>query len=268
VASLSEDRVLSCDDVTAAYPGAPHPSLTDVSLHASPGEIVAMLGANGAGKSTLLRVAAGLLAPRRGRVRVCGRDVGGMARRDVARIVGLVPQSEAVAAGFSVRQVVAMGRAPHQQGWMRERPQDREAIDEALARCDLSALAGRAVETLSGGELRRVAIARAVAARPRLLLLDEPGAFLDVRHALELCALLGDIAGQGIACLVAMHDLDAAARLAGRVVLLRAGRVIASGPPAEVLTPARLREALRAEVDVGVHAATGARYFVPLRPSE
>ena len=179
------------------------------------GTVAALLGPNGAGKSTVLRVAAGLLDLAAGRARVLGHDIGALPRRKAARVVALVPQTEVAAVGFRVREVVAMGRAPHQGGWMTERSEDRAAVDDAIARCDLGALVARRVETLSGGEQRRVAIARALATRPRLLLLDEPGAFLDVRHRLELYELLADVASRdGIGCLVAMHDLDSAARVA------------------------------------------------------
>jgi iron complex transport system ATP-binding protein len=233
-----------------------------VSLRVRAGEVAALLGPNGAGKSTLLRVAAGLLVPETGVVRVAGKDVRGMERRAAAREMAFVPQSETAAAGFRVREVVAMGRAPHQSGWMRERAEDRVAVDEAIARCDLGA-----VEALSGGEQRRVAVARALAARPRVLLLDEPGAFLDVRHRLEQSDLLVDLARRDhLACIVSMHDLDAAARVADHVVLLRDGRVVAAGPPGDVMTSALLRATFDADVDVGVHAASGRRYFVPLRP--
>lgn len=191
-----------------------------------------------------------------------------MDRRAAARAVAFVPQSELAAAGFRVREVVAMGRAPHQSGWMRERPEDRAAVDEAIARCDLASVEGRAVDTLSGGEQRRVAVARALAARPHVLLLDEPGAFLDVRHRLEQSDSLVDLARRDrLACVVSMHDLDGAARVADHVVLLRAGRVVAAGPPAEVMTSALLRATFDADVDVGLHAPSGRRYFVPLRPS-
>ena len=241
-------------------------ALEGVTLAVRAGEVVAVLGANGAGKSTLLRLVAGLLPPSAGTVGVGGHDVTRLDRRELARRVALVPQSERVAEGFRVRDVVAMGRAPHQDGWMRARPEDVAVVDEALARCDLRAVVDRTVETLSGGGQRRVAIARALAQRPRLLVLDEPAAFLDIRHRLELHDLLADVAARdGVACLVAMHDLDAAARVASHVVLLRAGRVVAQGAPGEVLTPPRLAETFDADVEVAVHEPSGARTFVALR---
>jgi iron complex transport system ATP-binding protein len=274
-ASLPTDKApperasVELDRVTARYDhaGTP-PALEDVSLSVRAGEVAALLGPNGAGKSTLLRVAAGLLPAASGTVRIAGKDVRGMERRAAARELAYVPQSEVAAAGFSVREVVAMGRSPHQSGWMRERPDDRAAVDEAIARCDLGGIEGRAVDTLSGGEQRRVAVARALASRPRVLLLDEPGAFLDVRHRLEQSDLLVDLARRDhLACIVSMHDLDAAARVADHVVLLRAGRVVAAGAPADVMTGAVLRATFDAAVDVGVHAPSGRRYFVPLAPT-
>ncbi len=264
-----EVPAVELDRVTARYgAGGAAPALADVSLAIGRGKVAALLGPNGAGKSTLLRVAAGLLVPAAGTARIGGKDVGGLERRAAAREVAFVPQTEAAAAGFRVREVVAMGRAPHQSGWMRERDEDRAAIDEAIERCDLGAIEGRAVETLSGGEQRRVAVARALAARPRVLLLDEPGAFLDVRHRLEQSDLLVDLARRDhLACIVSMHDLDAAARVADHVVLLRDGRVVAAGPPGDVMTGALLRATFDAEVDVGIHQASGRRYFVPLAPT-
>jgi len=257
---------LELEGVSVRYPEAPTSALSDVTLRIRGGEVAALLGANGAGKSTLLRVAAGLLPPTTGTVRIGGRDARTDSRQALARRVAFVPQSEAVAFAFRVRDVVAMGRAPHQGTWMRESPEDRAAIDEAMDRCDLAALAGRLVETLSGGEQRRVSIARALAQRPRVLLLDEPAAFLDMRHRLTFYGLLAEVAGRDrIACAVAMHDLDAAARFATRVVLLRAGRVVASGLPVDVMTADRLGGALDTEVVAGVHAPTGQRYFLPIR---
>jgi iron complex transport system ATP-binding protein len=185
-------------------------------------------------------------------------------RRRLARDVALVPQNDGPAEGFRVREVVAMGRAPHQGRWMREGPRDGPAVERALARCDLGDHAGRPVEALSGGEQRRVALARALAQEPRILLLDEPSAFFDVRHRVGLGALIRDLATcDGLAVLIALHDLEEAARLASRVLLLREGRAIFAGTPEDGMTPTLLREVFDADVDVGVHAQSGQRYFLP-----
>lgn len=259
---------LDLERVSVIYPGSLTPALSDVTLRVGPGEVAALLGANGSGKSTLLRVAAGLVEPTSGSARVGGREIRGASRRDVARRVAFVGQTEGVPAGFRVRDVVAMGRAPHQGIWMHETSEDRAAVDDAIGRCELRALADRPVETLSGGEQRRVAIARALAQRPAVLLLDEPAAFLDVRYRLAFYGLLAEAARRDrVACAVAMHDLDAAARFATSAVLLQGGTLIASGTPSEVMTAERLGAALGAELAVGVHGPTGERYFLPVKTS-
>jgi iron complex transport system ATP-binding protein len=230
--------------------------------------VAALIGPNGAGKSSLLRVAAGLVRPARGSVHIGGVDPASLEPVQLARSVAFVPQTEAVAAGFRVRQVVAMGRAPHQGSWMRQTAQDHAIVERAIERCDLREVSERKIETLSCGEQRRVAIARALAQGPRLLLLDEPGAFFDVRHRLELYAMLAEQArADRIACVVAMHDLEAAARFASLVILMRGGQLIAVGPPEQVMTPESLSATFDAEVAVGTHPQTGRQYFIPLRPS-
>jgi ABC-type cobalamin/Fe3+-siderophores transport system ATPase subunit len=259
---------LALEDVSARYRGASALAVSGVTLCVERGELVALLGANGAGKSTLLRVAAGLMVASSGRACVGGRDVRGTDGRALARLVAPVPQSEPVAQGFRVRDAVLMGRAPHQGVWMRERSQDRTAVDDAIDRCGLKGLGHRGVETLSGGEQRRVAIARALAHKPRGLLLDEPVAFLDVRHRLELYELLADVVSRdGIAALVAMHDLEAARplRLARRPQARRTRHRL--GAASDVMTPGQLQAALEADVAVGLHVPSGQRYFVPLRPT-
>jgi iron complex transport system ATP-binding protein len=262
---------LSLESVSLTYPASGASgleALSGVSLGVGEGEVAALIGPNGAGKSSLLRVAAGLVRPARGSVRTGGDNPADLEPARRARSVAFVPQTEVVAAGFRVRQVVAMGRAPHQGSWMRQTAQDRDAVERAIDRCDLREVSGRRIETLSCGEQRRVAVARALAQGPRLLLLDEPGAFFDVRHRLELYAMLAERArADQMACVVAMHDLEAAARFASLAILMRRGRLIAVGPPEQVMTPETLRATFDAEVAVGTHPQTGRQYFIPLRPS-
>jgi iron complex transport system ATP-binding protein len=167
--------------------------------------------------------------------------------------------------GFVVRDVVMMGRAPHQDAWMRSSTEDGRAVDDALARFDLGALASRRVDELSGGEQQRVAIARALAQKPDVLLLDEPGAFLDVRHQVMLYDLLEELCAGGMACVVVMHDLNVAAQYATQVVLMKSGRLVAVGSIEEVMTYGRLREAFDADLYCGVNDVNGARLFVPMK---
>ncbi|HEY1954244.1 MAG TPA: ABC transporter ATP-binding protein [Polyangiaceae bacterium] len=259
--------VVSLEDVTARY-GPGTPALESVSLDVAAGEIVALLGPNGAGKSTLLRVMAGALAPESGTVRLGGEDAVAMDRRRVAQKIAFVTQTSDVAFGFSVRDVVMMGRAPHQGGWMAATGEDERAAGEAMRLLELGDLAERRVDALSGGEQKRVAIARALAQTPSLLLLDEPGAFLDVRHQLALYDLLVDLAARGIAVALSMHDINAAAQYASRVALLKTGKLVAVGSIENVLTYRTLRETFDADLYCGVNDVTGARFFLPMRQTQ
>lgn len=269
------DRLL-IRKVTAGYTPVPSsgdaPSrsqLLDVDLVVRAGELVCVLGPNGAGKTTLVRVASGLLGVTAGDVQLLGRDVASLTRAEVARGLAVVEQQQELLMGFTVREVVAMGRAPHQGAWMRETERDESIIGEALERCDLASLARRPARALSGGEQKRVAIARALVQEPKVLLLDEPGAFLDVRHQLDLYELLaGEVKGRDLACLVVMHDLNVAAQFADRIVLMKDGRVVASGTVDEVMTWKTLKETFDTDLYCGVNDLTGARFFLPMRASK
>lgn len=250
--------------VVAGYASNAPPELDTVDLDVVPGEMVALLGPNGAGKSTLLRVASGLLKPVSGEVTLFDAPLGPSHR--VARVLAVVEQANEMSAAFTVREVVAMGRAPHQGGWMRRAAGDDAIVEAALARCDLVALASRSARALSGGEQKRVAVARALAQEPKVLLLDEPGAFLDVRHALDLYELLAaEVKERKLACLVVMHDLNVAAQFADRVVLMKSGRVVAAGTVPEVMTWRILKETFDADLYCGENDVNGTRFFLPQR---
>jgi iron complex transport system ATP-binding protein len=176
--------------------------------------------------------------------------------------VALVPQRSEVAAGFTVRQVVAMGRAPHQGAFLRQRREDVEACEDAIESCDLKDLADRFVDTLSGGEHQRVHIARAIASQAPVLLLDEPGAHLDVRHSQAIYRLLAEqVAERELACAAVMHDLGAAARHADRILLMEAGRTVADGTPDAVMTSTQLSTTFGTPLRVGRDA--GQPYVIP-----
>jgi iron complex transport system ATP-binding protein len=264
---------LSLRKVTAGYTAVPSsadaPSksqLYEVDLVVGAGELVCVLGPNGAGKTTLVRVASGLLGVTSGDVQLLGRDVASLTRAEIARGLAVVEQQQELSMGFTVREVVAMGRAPHQGAWMRPTESDEVVIAEALERCDLVSLAQRPAHALSGGEQKRVAIARALVQEPKVLLLDEPGAFLDVRHQLDLYELLAsEVKGRELACLVVMHDLNVAAQFADRVVLMKDGRVVAAGKVEEVMTWSTLKETFDTDLYCGVNDLTGARFFLPMR---
>jgi iron complex transport system ATP-binding protein len=253
-------------NVSASYRGG-IVALEEITLSIHAGEICAVLGPNGAGKSTLVKVLSGALRPQSGTVTLLGEDLATLDRQAIARRVAVVPQSVEAPLGFRVREVVMMGRAPHQGSWMRPSPEDEAAVDRALAACDLTAIAGRPVSELSGGEQKRVAIARALAQQVRVLLLDEAGAHLDVHHFLAVHEVVHrEVAERQLACVAVLHDLNAAAQYADRVALLKGGRLVAHGTVEEVMTYRRLREVFDAELYVGVNELDNARYFLPVRP--
>jgi len=243
------------------------PALEDVSLAARAGEYVGLLGPNGAGKSTLLRIVAGLAAPASGTVRLAGLDPHRAPRRAVAQVCAVVPQEPRVAWPFTVREAVMMGRVARQGLLAIPTRLDRGAVDGALEACDLAHLAGRRVDALSGGERRRVFFARALAQEPRVLLLDEPTAFLDLGH--QVAAMrMAQVAAQGGLCVVAvLHDLNLAAAACDRVVVLSRGRVVAEGAPADVLTAERVETVWGIPVWRGENAATGATVVLPSLPA-
>lgn len=255
--------LLAAEGLRFAY--ADRPVLAGVDLQVREGEIVALLGANGGGKSTLLRCLAGLLAPADAdSVRVLGRSPLSYPRRALARIVAAVGQEIDIPTGFSVEAVVALGRYPHVSPWGWLRPADRLAIRRALAAADLEPLAERAIETLSGGERQRVALARALAQEPVALLLDEPTAHLDLKHRAALFSVLRRVHRErGMGTLLVTHDLSLAAEHASWVVLLAAGRVLAAGPPNQVLAAEALSAAFDTEVGVIINPRTGAPHPFP-----
>lgn len=209
-------------------------ALKGVDLLLRPGEWLALLGPNGSGKTTLLRVMAGLLRPRRGEVLLEGRPLRAYGSYERGRLLAYLPQNGPYPEGLLVEEVVRLGRLPHLGLWGREGREDREAVDWALEVTGASAFRGRLLGTLSGGERQRVLLARALAGRPRYLLLDEPTTFLDLAHQGVVVGLLRRLAGMGLGVLSVLHDPNQAA-LAHRVAVLEGGRVVAEGRPEAVL---------------------------------
>ncbi len=254
-------------NVSVSYAGSAEEALTDVTITVREGSFCAVLGPNGAGKTTLVKLLTGAIAPTSGQVLVAGRDPTSRDRRGVAQTVAVVPQAVDVALGFSTREVVMMGRAPHQGLWMRASPEDEAAVDDAIAACDLAGLGARPVASLSGGEQKRVAIARALAQKTPILILDEANAHLDVRHTIAIHEVLSrEIARRRLTVVAVLHDLNAAAQYANDIILMKAGRVVAQGAVEAVMTYRRLKEVFEAELYVGVNELDGARYFLPVRP--
>lgn len=250
--------------LTVRYPRAVRPALEEASVLVPAGSLTAVLGPNGSGKSTLLRALLGAVPAAAGGARIDGRDVRAWPRRELARRVGVVPQAEATAFPITVREMVAMGRYPHLGPLRAEGPADRAAVAGALDRCDVAALRDRPVNALSGGELQRVRIARALAQEPAALALDEPTGGLDIAHEMSILGSLRDWADGGMSVLLITHQLDLAARFADRIVLLDRGRVVAQGAPAAVLTTEALERVYAWPLVVVDDPTTGARRVVPL----
>ncbi len=224
--------------------------VTDVDLVVEPGDWVAVVGPNGAGKTSLLHAVAGLI-PATGSVRVGGLDPARASRRRTARVVALMPQRPVVPEGTSVREMVALGRTPHLRRFGTETSADRDAVERTLHRLELIDLADRPAVGLSGGELQRVVLGRALAQQPQLLLLDEPTSSLDIGHQQSVLDLVNRMRLQDeLTVIAAMHDLTLAGQYGRRVLLLHQGRVVADASPAEVLRPARLSEVYGARVEV------------------
>ncbi|MGE0715456.1 MAG: ABC transporter ATP-binding protein [Alphaproteobacteria bacterium] len=233
-----------------------------VTLDVAKGALVALVGPNGAGKTTLLRAVAGIL-PHVGRVLVAGRDAATLTPAMRARAVAYLPQQRDIAWRLSARDVVALGRLPHRPAGRGPSEADRAAVERALRDVDAATLADRPATRLSGGERARVLLARALAQEAPLLLVDEPTAALDPFHQLHVMALLRARADEGASVVAVLHDLASAARFAHSVVLMDRGRVVASGPPATVLTVDHLARTYRVHPLAGRHE--GERWILPWR---
>jgi iron complex transport system ATP-binding protein len=233
--------VIRLEGVTVLY--RDRAALRDIGLQIDSGERVAVIGPNGAGKSTLLRVVAGLLRPAAGTVELGGVRLDRLDRLAVARRLAVVPQLPTLPFATSVEEVVALGRLPHEHPVRGMRPGDRAAVAAAIDRVGVGHLLGRDARELSLGERQLVLLAMAVAQDAPVLVLDEPTVHLDLRHQVEVMELVGDLnTRDGTTILAVLHDIRLAAHFFPRLVLLDRGRIVADGPPAEVLTPERIRE--------------------------
>ena len=252
--------LLAAARVTGGYGG--RSVVVDVSLAVAPGHCVAILGPNGAGKSTMLRLLAGILPVTSGSVELLGRPLPSWRRRDVATVVGFVPQLLALTFPLTVRELVEQGRAPHLGPWRPPTAKDSAAVTRALARVDLAAQALVPMQHLSGGERQRALVARALASEPRVLLLDEPATALDVGHQLELVGVIRQLLDEGVGVALVVHDWNLALRLANEIVVLKAGRLHAAGTPADLLRGTVFSDVFGVGVDV-LRCPDGSPIVVP-----
>ncbi|GGS23796.1 ABC transporter ATP-binding protein [Streptomyces aureoverticillatus] len=256
-ATRPQGHELSATGVTVAYEGVD--VVHDASMTLRPGDVTVLVGPNGSGKSTLLRTLARLQRPRAAALVIDG-DTDGLALspREFSRHVALLTQGRPTPSGLTVRDVVEFGRYPYRGRWGKADPGGRAAVDRALAMTGVAELAERGAEHLSGGQLQRVWLAGCLAQETGVLLLDEPTTYLDLRYQVELLDLIRDLADDhGIAVGAVLHDLDQAAAIADRILLLDAGRVVADGDPEDVLTPQRLTDTYGIRIEVGTDPLTG-----------
>lgn len=239
---------VACRKVSVARGGVE--VLHDVDVLVRHGEWVSLVGPNGSGKTTLLHALAGLV-PATGRIDVAGVDPGRTRRRAVARAVALMPQRPVVPDGVTVRDLVHLGRTPYIRRFATGAPHDRDVVDRVIDRLELRSFSSRLATDLSGGELQRVVLARALVQEPKVLLLDEPTSALDIGHQQQVLDLVDSMRHEtGLTVIAAMHDLTSAGQYGDRLVLLDAGRVVADGTPAAVLTVDRLAAIYGARVEV------------------
>jgi iron complex transport system ATP-binding protein len=251
--AIATAEIIVARGLTFGYPlggGRRRDVLRGVDLAIRPTELVALVGANGSGKTTLLRLLSGVLAPSGGELSLFGRSAASWSRMDLAARIAVLPQGLELPAGFRVGELVAMGRLPHARSLFAATAEDEAAVERALRDADALELAGRMAGELSGGERQRVLVAMALAQEPQLLLLDEPTLHLDLAHQLAVLETIGRLRRQrGIAVVAVLHDLALAAAVAHRVVVLDGGRLVADGPPDEVLTPDRIRAVFGVQVE-------------------
>ncbi|MFK4762098.1 ABC transporter ATP-binding protein [Microbacterium sp. ZW T5_45] len=259
-ATLTQTR-LRAEDITIGYDGRTVSEHLDVEIPM--GSFTVIVGPNACGKSTLLRAFARLLKPSAGQVLLDGRAISELPTKEIARQLGLLPQTSIAPDGIRVSDLVARGRHPHQsilRQWSRT---DQEAVASALAATGTTDLAGRLVDELSGGQRQRVWVAMLLAQESPTMLLDEPTTFLDIAHQYDLLRLFHRLHDEGRTVVAVLHDLNQAARFADHIIMMRDGRVVASGEPAEIVTAQRVEEVFGLECSVIPDPHAGTPLVVP-----
>lgn len=255
--------VLSAEKLSLSYDATP--IIHSLDLETPSGQITALIGPNGCGKSTLLRGLARLLKPKVGSVLLNGYAIQTIPTKQLAKELGILPQSPVAPEGITVRELVAQGRYPHQDWFQQWSHADEDALQKALTLTTLTHLTDRAVDTLSGGQRQRAWIAMALAQETEILLLDEPTTYLDLAHQLEVLELLVKLNQEGKTIIMVLHDLNHAAHYADHLVALADGRISAQGTSHEVITEEIIRDVFGVESQVIPHPITGKPLCLPLR---
>jgi iron complex transport system ATP-binding protein len=256
ISARRTEEVLSASGLAFAYDG--QPVLSDVELTLKPGDMLGVIGPNGSGKSTLLGMLCGLLPPNTGDVMLHGKPIDQYKRDEVARLLGVVPQAAELAPGFSVLETALAGRFAVMGGRVFENDDDLAAAKRALEQTGIWELRQRRAGELSGGECQRLALARALSARPGILLLDEPTSALDLEHQLRVMSMLERACrDDGLAVCLVSHDLNLASLYCNSLLLLAQGKPLAMGAPAQVLTPQLLSQAYNVQVAVDSEPSRG-----------
>lgn len=255
--------MINIENLSLSYDGKTT-IIQELDLQIQQGSVTALVGPNGCGKSTLLRGISRLLSPTNGAVYLDGQKVHSMKARDLAKQLGILPQSPSAPEGLTVHELVAQGRYPHQnwfQQWSRD---DEKIVDDALTTTDLTAFADRPVDTLSGGQRQRAWIAMALAQQTDVLLLDEPTTYLDMAYQVDVLDLLAELNEQGRTIILVLHDLNQAARYADTIVALRDGQIQAQGTPVDVMTPEIIQAVFGLETQVINDPITDTPMCIPM----
>jgi iron complex transport system ATP-binding protein len=252
--------MLTVRQLSFGYRGKP--VVRDLSFSLAPGEVACLVGPNGAGKSTVIKLLTRVLKPQQGEVNIDGEETRAMPRLALARKLATLPQGAALPEGFTVLELVMMGRTPHQGFFAGETKGDLEAARRVMQRTGVWELRERTGAQLSGGERQRVLLARALAQEPRYLLLDEPTSQLDLKYQLEVLTLVGLEAKRGAGALLVLHDLNLAARVCARLLVMKEGALVAEGSP-DILNEALLQQVYGAEARVFAEPGTGRPVVLP-----